>query len=196
MKRPHRYLMVAVAVVVAAILGVAAFAGTPRTEGGPMIVPDPHGWATSDAGVGDVFTDGSEILDLAGDQNAVIEDIRLVGDEGLELVGAKIVGGDRKIGAIQYNKDFPPTNEPELDDAVFYDAVGATITPEAVNPGGWELLLGIKATEEGNLVREAIEVDYRVGEEKYTVSWEALLGVCTSPEYEVDGKCPLPGLDS
>lgn len=185
-----RRLVVATAAAVVATLGVTAYSGR-RTDGGPMIAPNPHGWATSDR-VGDVFTDGMEIFRLAGDAEAVIEDIRLVGDEGLELVGAKVAGPDRAIGAIMYNADFPPVDEPDLRDAVLYDAIGATITPREKHPGGWELLLGIRATEEGYLVREGVEVDYRVGDDEYTVFWEAWLGVCTSPKYEVDGDCPAP----
>ena len=186
----HRLLAATALAVVAAALGVAAFADTDsRTDGGPLRAPNPHGWSTSNS-VGDVFTDGMEVLHLEGNREAVIEDVRLVGDDGLELVGAKVAGQDRAIGFIQYNADFPPVNDPDLGDPVLIDAIGATVTPYS---GGWELLLGIKATKEGFLVREGVEIDYRVGGEEYTVFREAWLGVCTSPRYEVDGDCPLPG---
>jgi hypothetical protein len=185
------------AVAVAALMAVAAaaFAFTTGGEGGrrsdgPLDPGNPHGWSVTEP-AGDTFTDGMELLRLHGDRDAVIEDVRLVGDEGLELVGAKLASPERGIGWIQYRPAFPPANDPDLGD-VLVDAVGATITPLVEDQGGWELLLGIQATGEGYLVRTGVEVDYRVGKNEYTVLLPAHLAVCTSPRLERKGACPLP----
>lgn len=187
----RRRFAVVVATFIAVVTAAAgfAYAGDERSTDGPMDPGNPHGWAITEP-VGDPFTDGMEILRLDAGQDAVIEAIRLVGDPGLELTGAKLASPERGIGWIQYHDRFPPAND-SLDVALI-DAVGATVTPQAEDQGGWELLLGIRATAEGYLVREGVEVDYRVGQKEYTVLLPGHLAVCTSPDFERNGECPLP----
>lgn len=177
-------------VAVAAATAFAVVGGGGRSTDGPMVLGNPHGWATTGA-VGDTFTDGMELLRLGGDQSAVIEDVRLVGDEGLELVGAKLAPPERAIGAVQYFETFPPTDDPVLD-ADLVDAEGTTITPMGEAGETWELLLGIRATREGYLVRTAVEVDYSVGDDEFTAVLPGHLAVCTSPDLERRGDCPAP----
>lgn len=181
-------VLVAVAAATAAALG---YIGGGRSTDGPLNPGPPHGWAAT-AKVGDVFTDGLELLHLRGTEQAVIEDVRLVGDDGLELAGAVLAGPERGIGAVQYMPTFPPHNNPQID-AELVEAEGTWITPEGKDrKGTWELLLGIRPTTEGYLVRTGVEVDYSVQGEEYTVLIPAHLAVCTSQKYERRGECPLP----
>lgn len=191
----NRKLAVTLAAVVAG--GAAGLAGLSnvveeeRPATGPLQLPNSHGWATT-AAVGDPFTDGMEVLRLTGDQDAVIEAVTMVGDDGLKLVGAKLAPPSRGIGAIQYHDAFPPKDDPDLGDVRLVDAVGGTVTPLGEDSAGWELLLGVEATREGYLVRTGVRIDYRVGDEQYTALLPANLAVCTSARHERRGRCPLP----
>jgi hypothetical protein len=189
-RRRQAAVAVAALAVTAAVAAFTTLPGSGAQGGGPMDPGNPHGWAVT-APVGHPFTDGMEVLRLTGDQPAVIKDVRLVGNEGLELVGAKLASPERGIGWVQYRAEFPPNNDPVLD-VDLVDVVGARITPLASDNGGWELLLGIRATTDGYLVRTGVEVDYRVGANNYTVLLPAHLAVCTSPAHQRDGGCPLP----
>ena len=64
---------------------------------------------------------------------------------------------------------------------------GATVTPAKQS---WELLLGIKVTEPGYLVRDAVRIHCSAGGEDYTRTRPAQLAVCTSPT-QVNGRCPF-----
>ena len=57
----------------------------------------------------------------------------------------------------------------------------------------YELLLGIRATKEGYLVRRGLQVGYTVEGKEYSDFVPAILAICTSPDLEDEhGWCPLP----
>ncbi|WP_205473235.1 hypothetical protein [Nocardioides sp. SYSU D00038] len=80
----------------------------------------------------------------------------------------------------------------DVDDVV--DAEGASIRSDPTGLG-WELLVGMRVTEEGVLHRDSITIDYTVDDEAYSVTIPYQVTICTGPEFEVDGSCPVPGLD-
>jgi hypothetical protein len=155
-------------------------------EGGPIGATNPHGWAVTRP-VGTVFTDGLETFELNGDQPAVIKSVELIGEDGLELVGFSLVRPEREL-TMQIMDGYPP-RDPELDQSLVIPGEGATITPTKRT---WELLLGIKVTEPGYLVRDAVRIHYTAGGEAYTRTRPAQLVVCTSPTQEINGRCPFP----
>jgi hypothetical protein len=183
-----RSLAAALAAILVSL--VTACGGSP--EAGPMSPPNPHGWAIT-KGVGETFTDGFEVLRLRGDRPAVLDSVALVGSEGLELVGFRLAGPDRSMGAVQLVDNFPP-RDPMLSDV--RPANDTTITPVSKSGSiGWELLIGIKVVEEGYHVREGVRVDYTVDGERFSVVHPAQLVVCTSEKYHKRGDCPFPDED-
>lgn len=120
----------------------------------------------------------------------MIESVELVGDDRLELVGLSLSPpGGRSIGAVQFMPGFPPQDH-EIHRIV--PAVGTTISPIEVDPQGWELLVGMRATTDDYLVRDGLQVTDTVGNQRYSQLLPATLAVCASPRHEVDGECPLP----
>lgn len=181
----RRWLPVVTAVLVA---GAAASCGGSVDDGGPMVPGNAHGYGFVTK-VGDTFTDGFEILRLGGESEAKIEKVEIEGDAGLKLLGAKVVGPDRSIAAIQYFADWP-ASDPDLQGATIVDAKGATITPQSQDSMGWELLVGLEVTEPGHLVRDAVLVTYTVGDQTYRVRLPAEIAVCAGPEYTDKEQCP------
>lgn len=55
---------------------------------------------------------------------------------------------------------------------------------------GWQLLVGMRPTTEGRLLREGVRVVYRVGDERYEVVYPGRVTICTREEHEVEGSCP------
>ncbi len=158
---------------------------------GPMVVPLEHGYSLSMAR-GSTFTDGFEILRLKGDRPAVIESVEITADSGVEMTGAMLAPPPRENAAVQVLKGWPPTHD-ALDESTFVDAVDATIQPLSREPMGYELLIGLRVTGEGFLVRQAVTVTYRIEDTRYQVVFPAVISICTGPKYEKpNGQCPFP----
>lgn len=58
---------------------------------------------------------------------------------------------------------------------------------------GWELLLAVKPTRVGYLVRDGVRIDYTVAGKKYSRYLPAQLVICTAPKYLNRNRCPFPG---
>jgi predicted small lipoprotein YifL len=176
------------AAVLAAALATFALAGcgADAEAGGPLVAPPRHGWSTTQP-VGEPFTDGLEVLYLDGQAEAELRSVSLVGAEQIELVGARVAPPSRRVASIQKTA-WPPTARALGQVA---EAEGAVLTPRAQDERGWLLLLGMRVTEPGYHVRRAVRVAYEVDGEKHVRELEAELAVCTSPELEVGGACPL-----
>lgn len=160
-------------------------------DDGPMVVPNPHGLSYTQPR-GKVFTDGLEILWTTGDEVAVIESVELVGSRGIELVGAMVAPPPRAYGSESIIKSWPPVADRLFDASTLVDAVGAEIGPGRGSGGyGWELLVGLKAVEEGVLFRKGIRITYTVDGDRYEAVLPAELTICTGPEHEVRGRCPF-----
>jgi hypothetical protein len=157
---------------------------------GPLEKGHQHAWATK-AAVGKTFTDGMEVLTFRGQQSAVIKNVEFVGDAGLKLIGVKLAGPDRSIGAIQYIDAWPP-RDPQLKVSSVMPAFGQELKPKG--QGSYELLLGIEVTQKGYLVRKGIKVEYTTADGKeYTQFIPAVLAVCSSEEWLAKKRnCPLP----
>lgn len=150
------------------------------------MAPPLHGY-THTLAEGSVFTDGFETLIVEGDETIVIDAVRMVGDQGLVQLGAKIIGPDRRYGSVQMAPGWPP-RDPDLASYPSVDAVGARLEPG--HPAGYELLIGIRIAERGPVSRSGVEIDYSVGDERYTVTFPAEITMCTSTDQQVDGSCP------
>lgn len=181
---------------VAALTSCSALSGGPDSglRDGPLRGTTPHAWAI-DREVDDVFTDGLESLIFEGSSDAELVEVRMVGDNDLELIGVALGSPDRRFGSTQLMDGFPPRDPTLTDDAIIEDALGHPMTAHTRADIGWELLLGIRATEPGRHVRTGIEVTYTVGGERYVELIPAALAVCAhaagvSPE----GDCELPAI--
>ena len=163
-------------------------AGGSRSTDGPILMPNRTAYSVL-ARQGDEVTDGFEVLHLDGDRSAVIESVRLVGAEGLELLGSKLAPPDRSIGAVQYMPTWPPA-DPQIDRASLVDATGARITPATA---GYELLVGMRVTGQNEASRVGIRVDYTVGSKKYTIVLPAGVELCLSAEaHRRPSSCRVP----
>ena len=158
-------------------------------ERGPMIVGSAQGSSITRP-VGSVFTDGIQVLTLGGDEPGKLTKVEVVGDGGVELVGAKVLPPPRELAAVQFLEGWPPQGTGDVDLGAAVPAIGAEVGTAAENPQGWELLLGLRVVEEGRWTRRAIRVTYTVGDKTYRVDLPTELVVCTSEKYEVEGRCP------
>jgi hypothetical protein len=181
-------LALLIAVVAWRTWGPAGRLGNPGVrDDGPIDVPNAHGLAITKP-VGKEFTDGLEILRTTGNELAVIESVELVGSRGIEMVGAMIAPPPRAYGAESIINSWPPVRDQLFDEDTLVDAVGAEIRSD---DWGWELLVGVKAVEEGVVFRKGIRITYTVDGDLYEVVLPAELTICTGPEYEVKGSCPF-----
>jgi hypothetical protein len=194
--RRARVAALAAAVGIVLVLGVVAWRlwGPPGRLGnpglrsdGPMQAPYAHGWSATKP-VGHVFTDGFETLRTTGDDVAVIESVELVGSRGIEMVGALIAPPPRRYAAEVSIDSWPPVLKKLFDEETLVPAVGAEIGSDKQ---GWELLVGLKAVEEGVVFRKGIRVTYTADGDRYEVVLPAELTICTSRDHEVEGHCPF-----
>jgi hypothetical protein len=128
--------------------------------------------------VGKQFTDGFEVLDLGGEEPAVIRAVASVGGDGvIEQLGALLAGPDRKYAAEQLLTGYPP-RQPRL--GALQDAVGATIQPrdDTRDRLGYELLVGYRSTSDEIGIRTEIVVDYEVDGVLYRRRFPATLVYC------------------
>lgn len=181
------------------VAACTALAGTPAggaapLRDGPLESTSAHAWAIGKP-VGETFTDGLEALEFAGAEPAKLVRVRMLGDEGLELVGVGLATPERRFGSVQLMDGFPPTHRDLTASAVLEDGFGVPLAGSTRAGIGWELLLGIRAREPGRLVRTGIEVTYTVGEETYVEVIPAALAVCASPSNGTPtGDCKMPPL--
>jgi hypothetical protein len=155
-----------------------------------MQIAKAHGWAWS-VPVNQTFTDGLETLTLSGDMPGIISKVELVGDDALELVGAKIAPPPRRIAFSQVFEKWPPGGKLVFDPATLVDIPGAEVGSEDDSPMGWELLLGIRATQPGVHLRTGIRIYYTVGEKDFVAEIPAELQVCAGAGLD-PADCPLP----
>ena len=181
--------------IVALALASAATACSADAEPGPLAPPQPneHAWTTYEP-VGHTFTDAMEVLSLSGTRPAVLDSVKMLPGKnraGLKLVGVRLAGPSR--GGNVQKMPWPP-RDPELVASSVGPAIGTTIAPASSGVGeSWELLLGIKVTQPGYLVRRGIEVDYHVGDQHYSDVIPAWLAVCTQARYShFKRDCPPP----
>ena len=185
-------LVVATALAaVAALTGCASESGAlgrgEREAGGPIGTTNQHVW-TKKVDVGEAFTDGTEVLVVQGKEPAVLDGVHLVGAQGIDLLGVRLVKPGRSWGSIM-SMPWPP-RDPDLDESLVIPAEGATLEPQR-DGTGYELLLGLKAQERGYFVRQGIRVDYTVNGKKYSRFLPAVLSVCSGTHR--DRKfCPAP----
>ena len=91
-------------------------------------------------------------------------------------MGVKIADDSRVAGAVQYFDDWPPINDPDLPSEAI-KPLDTEIGPLPASNA--ELLIGMRATREGRLVRKGIWVDYRIGDQDYSVYFPGGVTVCT-----------------
>lgn len=127
------------------------------------------------------MTDGFWVLRLNGDEPAVIDDVRIEGDPGLEQLGVKLAAPGRPIGTVQLTENWPPVDDELLPQKFIVVAIGQEIS---THDDGLELLIGMKAAEKGYLEREGVTVDYTVGDRAYTAHLPISVFICTDKKYE------------
>lgn len=153
-------------------------APTDLSTDGPLRVPPEHGtFATGP--VGTTFTDGLDVLFLAGSRPATVVSVRSVGaDTSLRFIGAMIAGPTRSQAGWSQLKGYPPRLA-ALGPLV--DAEGAVIDPreETRQRLGYELLLGYEVVDDTTVDhRSAIEVTYEVDGKQYLWRSPARLVYC------------------
>jgi hypothetical protein len=180
----------AAVVVAASLVAGMATGGEPEPEPGPIRPPNVHVWGHK-AEVGEAFTDGLETISLPGRRSAVLKSLELVADPEIELVGVELVEPGRKYGTIQ---QLPwPARDPDLDRRLVVPAEGATILPRSqVGSQGYELLIGMRGTEEGYFVRKGLWIRYVVDGTEYRRYYPAVLSVCSGNVHRDERFCPEP----
>ncbi len=137
--------------------------------------------------VGAEFTDGFEVLVVEGDEPAIIRRVVSVGDDGvLEPLGALVAGPDRRYGAVQLIRGYPPA---QARLGTVEDAVGFEVLPrsETRKEMAFELLVGYRAVKDEIGVREDIRVEYEVDGQLFSRSLGA--GMLYCPPRFSDDEC-------
>ena len=172
---------------VALALASAATGCSASAAPGPLFPAHLHGFSVT-VPVGHTYTDGMEVLELRGHQNAVIDSVRLVpgkNGDGIKLLGVQVASPARTIGGVQ--EPGWPVHDRHIPPSTLRPADGAIIKP---GHRGWELLLGLKATRPGYLVRRGVIVKYHVGDQHYVWRDPAWGALCTWPRGAKP--CPAP----
>ena len=156
---------------------------------GPLQAPDKHGWVVT-VYKGKTFTDGQELLDLRGTRPAVIQAVTVTGGTPtLEYLGASLALPSRRYTTSEEMPGYPP----RVPGSTTAPAVGHTILPtrRTERRQGYELLLGYRATRDGNAVRgdvrTTVTVDYTVSGTRYRIVMPAQLFPC--PKGASQGTC-------
>lgn len=169
------------------VVAVGGCSSAPERQGpmpdGPMIEPkDGHSW-TVPARLGREFTDGLEVLQVAGTKPARITRVESIGGEKvLEVLGARLAGPGRTLGFTQYFDSWPPRS-PEIEGQVV-DAKGAILHPKRKRTRGpvgstsYELLVGYRFLRDDFAVRQHLNIHYTVGGKAYVSRQPARLIVC------------------
>ena len=179
-----------------AALAATAGCGSHTLPSGPIERSDPHGWEMGDFPVGSVVTDGGETVVIRGRQPAVLDDVQLVGAQGLRLVGVKMTKTGQRGLVIMQVRGFPPrwdTLPPEVrrqvDEQALGPAIGATMQPKATP--AYELYIGMRITRPGPVTRRGIRIDYHIGDQHYSYVDPASVRICTTTgAYHWRGDCP------
>lgn len=192
--RPRAVAAVAVFAIALVLGGCDALTGavgeTIRSDGPLRAVPE-HAWAIG-VNPNTTFTDGFETLVFDTDGEVELQDVRLLGDSALKLVGVSLAAPERTIGSVQYMDTYPPRH-PDLNGHIVKDGLGVPFAATTPKDIGWELLLGIRATEPGRHVRTGIEVTYTYDDHTFRETLPALLAVCVGEGLELQ-ECDLPDL--
>jgi hypothetical protein len=144
-------------------------------------------------GIGEVFSVGHVLLANEGKRPAVVERVRLVGVAGpLEMVGvrARRLPNERQPGMFVGDYGFPPATyatNPLAEDNVV--PVAKTRTRAGTPEERLELVIGVRATAAGVARSRAVEVTYRVGDERYTEVYETPIYLC-APAVTYRDECP------
>ncbi len=173
----------------AAITAFALISCGGSGDGGPFGVQGAaYGWSTGVA-INDVFTDGLTVLQNQLDRPVRIVDVRMEsGEPGLELVGVKIAGLERAIGAHQLLPGFPPE---DASLGPLADPSGYMMPSDDQHATkGVELLLGIRKVVPGRATRTAVLVTYEIDGQRDVARIASTLAVC-----EPERKTSCPGED-
>lgn len=176
-------------VLLVALAFALASCGSANAGPGPLTPTNVHGWG-KDYPVGQVFTDGWEVLNLHGHQNAVIDSVRQVrgpNGDGLKMLGLLLADPSRQEGSVGPVASWPPRHFPHFTESAIVST--KTITPAKM---GWELLIGYKVTKPGYLVRRGIVVNYHIGDQHYRYYDPAWMAICSAPKYVRTHTCPAP----
>lgn len=169
------------------LAGISACASGPP-EGGPIDEIGPHGWGGIITEVNAPFTDEFEQL-IVRDARATIVSVELLETSpAVEIIGVMLAGQDRvKTSQIEYV--YPPV-DPEL--GTLRPAIGAVLEPqEGSNTRSYELLIGMRVTEEGKFFRPGLVITYESEGKTYKRTSRGEITICTPKAVEKDGTCPM-----
>jgi hypothetical protein len=138
--------------------------------------------------LGQLFTFGGIVLENSAGSPAVLEAIRLEPplNSGMEIVDVKVAGGERRVGYVGTDSQFPPPLlAPHLR-----PFLGAEVPPLRTGEGrnGVEVVFGLRVQTPGEFGFRKVLVDYRVGKRRHTVRLEDGFMAC-APHSAYPGGC-------
>lgn len=179
-------VLVALAAVAMAVTGTGPQSAPTISSDGPLRASTEHG-IVAEGQTGSVFTDGFEVLQLGGAQEATIVKVESIGgSETFRHLGSQLAGPDRKIAASSYIKGFPPADD-TLGELT--QAEGAVIVPvaETRRSMGYELLVGYEILDDTQIgYRAGLRITYRVGDEEFVWESPARMLYCPVPQKSAD----------
>jgi hypothetical protein len=149
--------------------------------------------------VGERFSIGLPLIGNLGKQDAVVEQVRLVGVTGpLEVLGLRTrpFPDDSPFHLSFGMYGFPPTQEPSHDPAKVNVVPGDPhLTPAGTPEDVLQLIIGVMATAPGIAANRGVEVTYRVGDKRYREVYNDAFELCAPKADFPDGgsQCPPRG---
>ncbi|MCL3860998.1 hypothetical protein [Actinotalea sp. K2] len=190
----RRAVVGALALGVVVVVGAGAALGGvlpwwPR-GGGPLSLPDPHGYALP-VEVGDVVTDAFDMLVVEGPGAVVVTRITpQFSGQGVRTVGTLLSGVDREVAVEeQFYRTWPP-QDAALGGVT--EVSGTQVRAPDADTLPPQVLIGMEVSTPGHHLREGIWVEYRAGMVHYREFFDAQITFCT-PEVMEGDVCPFLG---
>jgi hypothetical protein len=192
--RPRAQLALAAALVAAAaavVLAVVLVGGDEEPSAGPLGSDEVQGLGAPQE-AGRTFTFGLPVAYNEGDEPAVLDRISLLDPTpGLEVVGTRVAGADRRLLYQSGDPDWPSRRITDQ-----HPVNGFEVAPQDTPEGrrGVELVFGLRADRPGRYRTRGVQIDYRVGDTRHRSTMLVALQLCIPPRgVAAEGRrCPTP----
>lgn len=134
-----------------------------------------------------------------GDAPAQVEKVRLVGVNGpMELLGVRSRRIPQPGGNFLADFGFPPKEFSDTQPLAEGNVVPVSErrTADGSPLDGLMLVIGLRSTEPGVAAARGVEVQYRVGDKRYTQTFDQHVYICApKAQYEAGESCPPEGAE-
>lgn len=193
MRFPSNLLALRLLLVFASLAGCGNGLGN-----GPLDAETSGAGYSQPVDVGERFSIGLPLLGNLGEQDAIVEQVRLVGVTGpLDVLGLRTRPFPDDGPTLSFGMyGFPPTEKPSHDASRVNVVPGDPELTEAGTPlDVLQLVIGVMATAPGIAAANGVEVTYRVGNKRYRELWKDAFELCAPKAAYAAGGADCPPRD-